>query len=1642
MANNQASLGAIKTLMTNARRLTLDENILGADCFKLLRRLFRQQVPSTLTNCTILEDAETYLICSGTYDTLLSWRSVSVKIALLDLPASPETRVRHCVFRVDEVPEDNVYSFLDKFVPVDTSGSPLARKLSQSLGDYIQTASFSQKAMVFSSVNYAAIAPVLPSGLKALALDSSVPVEAGVSFLVNLALDEDLQQYVENLFGKLDDPSKNRGLIYSGQHGLDLMFRKSITASQTFGDFIAEFQGLSVSFSVDDDEAGPQIGLDGGVRIGTETFSIRAEFDPYSETLAVSFCQFPSLKKIIDLLGKEFQETYFGEPFSSLLALQLAKLAIVLSLSDKSVSEISLSVKSERDLVLIENLVSFRPLLDIRIVAPSDSERRSIEGELAGTWQLGGAGFETALYYPSFRFTAEMAAGQTIDAGTALESVLAEIHLPELHPRITKIEVFGNFLSKSFSFEISVDDNARCTFSIAGRSFGFQIRNVLMTYEDSRLNYAMDGTLVLSGVDLLLSASYDADQGWVLTGGTAAGAKISLGRIVNELLESIAFPTKMPALELVDVSFSAAPKAGEYSLSGRTEGVWGLTDNLSLTVEEFAAEKALGLSVAGRLRTTLAIGGTVIRLSAQKAAAANGGWKFEGSSIEGKEIKIGEIVSWVGERFGKTQLPEAIKEFTVDKLKLSFESESKDFFFTCEGKVTLPRQKTQVQGTVTIDIKHQGESDYTKLFAGSLTIDGIEFDLIFESSKTVDENAKIFVAAYHDANGHTIKIDEIINRFIEGTSAKTGLDITLKDALFACRKTDKEAKYLFGLDIEGGLNLSELNLPNLPLIGQPFAAGQTLKLALQVLAAGKSTFAVEEIKTLNRLNGKGISLPEQEVTGLKLAALLRVGEEIKPLSLPIGLSSNGDGLEEKPVGPETRTDQPSSSVPSALGTQWISIQKAFGPIHVERVGIGYQAGKIALLLDAALTAAGLTLSLDGLGAEFALKELAAKTFKPTFHLNGLGIDYRSGPLEIGGSFLEQKGKLTTGGKELDYTSYAGLAVIRTAKLTLSAIGSYTQLNDRDPSLFIYAVANYALGGPAFFYVTGFAAGFGYNRALILPPIEALASFPLVAEAVKEGGPASLPAGQQEQQKTLTDKLAQLEQFLPPSLGDIFVAAGIKFTSFKQIDSFALLVVKFGRRFEIDLLGLSTLTAPPPEAGKAVAPVAEAQLALKASFIPDEGFLGVRAQLTSNSYIFSKDCHLNGGFAFYTWFEPHRQAGDFVLTLGGYHPKFIAPDYYPQVPRLSLNWQVTSELHLKADAYFALTGSAIMAGAHLEATWRSGALQAWFNVGADFILAWKPYHYELELYIGMGVSYTFEAFGNQTLSVDLGANLHLWGPPFSGTATIHWSIISFTVNFGQGAPERLEKLDWPTFKSSFLPNSEQICNIVVQQGLVRQMKAEGKQAERWIVNPKEMVLAVNSAVPLTTVDHLEAHVPLAGTDLEKLEKKAGHLAIAPMGIESGLTSACSIAITRDDGQQLEKDKFQVRPIWKSMPAGLWGKPNLSEDKKYLQLPKLNGTQLVQNMLTGFEIRPIKSDQQPHSCSINRDELQYTTEPVLDAFAWQDFQLSGSPGQPAWDEAAKTVVGKREERDQLLKSLGMVNAVIDFGEPMVQGVLVAA
>ncbi len=128
----------------------------------------------------------------------------------------------------------------------------------------------------------------------------------------------------------------------------------------------------------------------------------------------------------------------------------------------------------------------------------------------------------------------------------------------------------------------------------------------------------------------------------------------------------------------------------------------------------------------------------------------------------------------------------------------------------------------------------------------------------------------------------------------------------------------------------------------------------------------------------------------------------------------------------------------------------------------------------------------------------------------------------------------------------------------------------------------------------------------------------------------------------------------------PQVGSSWLAAGINFTSFEMVNSFALLTVMFGTRLEIALLGLSRVVLPPGTGGSSGIPaVAFAELAIKASYVEGTGLIAIQGQLTDNSYVLAKACHLTGGFAFYFWFSGEHE-GDFVITLG---------DIITTIPRL-------------------------------------------------------------------------------------------------------------------------------------------------------------------------------------------------------------------------------------------------------------------------------------------------------------------------------------------------------------------------------------
>ena len=68
-------------------------------------------------------------------------------------------------------------------------------------------------------------------------------------------------------------------------------------------------------------------------------------------------------------------------------------------------------------------------------------------------------------------------------------------------------------------------------------------------------------------------------------------------------------------------------------------------------------------------------------------------------------------------------------------------------------------------------------------------------------------------------------------------------------------------------------------------------------------------------------------------------------------------------------------------------------------------------------------------------------------------------------------------------------------------------------------------------------------------------------------------------------------------------------------------------------------------------------------------------------------------------------------GDWVFTVGGYHPAYKPPSYYPIVPRVGINWNLSNVLTVRGEGFFAITPQICMGGGRLLATFSAGPIYA-------------------------------------------------------------------------------------------------------------------------------------------------------------------------------------------------------------------------------------------------------------------------------------------------------------------------------------------
>ncbi|MDR3600777.1 MAG: hypothetical protein P4L49_09905 [Desulfosporosinus sp.] len=597
---------------------------------------------------------------------------------------------------------------------------------------------------------------------------------------------------------------------------------------------------------------------------------------------------------------------------------------------------------------------------------------------------------------------------------------------------------------------------------------------------------------------------------------------------------------------------------------------------------------------------------------------------------------------------------------------------------------------------------------------------------------------------------------------------------------------------------------------------------------------------------------------------------------------------------------------------------WIEVNKSFRTLHFSRVGFSLKDSYVTVYVDASFAISLLAMEFYGLYLSIPLPHHGSVGFG----LQGLAVSVDKPPFSFAGGLYKSPSE----------TLYNGEIALKIFQFSLTALGSYGEMAGGEVSFFLYVMLSYPLGGPACFFVTGLAAGFGINRKMILPELSQVSSFPFVAAATGTGvglSPNTKPS----------QALDKLSTWLKPSVGDYFVTAGVAFTSFGLFRSFALLTVEFGNQLQISLLGQSSVSMPPnltPDKN----PIAYAQLAFRAVFNAEEGYIQVVAALTTESYLFDKKCRLTGGIAFCAWFKGDY-AGDFVVTLGGCHHPLFNNKHYPVLDKLGVNWEISGNLALKGDGYFAVTPSCIMAGANLDITYSAGNLKAWLRAEVSFFLQWKPFFYDCLIGVSLGASYTLKIwFVHKTFKLEIGASLHIWGPPFSGTVHISWFIISFTISFGDTA-SKPPALDWAEFDKSFLPQEQtmitglrasagrKLCQVRISDGIIRELKEQ----DVFLVSAQELCILTHSDLP--------------GTELyfngQQQDTYSERLGVVPMDVHD-YTGTHRVLIKAVTGSSPDDGVFQVETVKENLSAALWS----------ASTPDINAD-LLQDVPTGLAIK---------------------------------------------------------------------------------------
>ncbi|KAF3117427.1 hypothetical protein TWF103_006171 [Orbilia oligospora] len=680
---------------------------------------------------------------------------------------------------------------------------------------------------------------------------------------------------------------------------------------------------------------------------------------------------------------------------------------------------------------------------------------------------------------------------------------------------------------------------------------------------------------------------------------------------------------------------------------------------------------------------------------------------------------------------------------------------------------------------------------------------------------------------------------------------------------------------------------------------------------------------------------------------------------------------------------------PETDAGSDKATPMAPTRKKIGPVEILGLGLKFDTkdkkNLLSFSIDATVTLGPVTFAVKDFRLTFditglSLDDLSKAIPKPS--IGGLAASFDRPPLTLAGAFAHQEDEISE--------SFLGGAIVGYTPYKFEAAGYYGKTKaDKMKSFFAYCKLNGPLMTLGYANINGITGGFGYNSNVKFPTPDAVLAFPLM-----NGDTVTKP--------NIADTLDGLMNggWFMMQRDSFWVAAGLTVFAFQILTVEAVAVVQWTPQIKIGVFGIATAVMPKGVTSES-AIFAKVQLGIVATLDIGNGVLAVEGQLTPSSFVLDKNCHLRGGFAFYTWFEgtdpaaSNKDGTDWVFTIGGYHPSFKKPPRYPNPPRLGIYWNFSDAISITGEAYFAITPKVCMGGGRLNVSLVLGPLNAFFDAFVDFLINYKPFNFRAQGGLTVGVRYTLDLWITSIhIDIEIGARIYLYGPPIYGTVHVDFWVFGFDVKFGAqnalvnsgvdleqfydlvlqkdatGASiasvfhhdTNKDKLEWKTDEEEPVHENDTDLPIIFscQSGLIPSAKQETKEKEPWKVTPMDFSFMVSCKFAIQN-GFLKTNKPGTTTEVESIpfaspaqDKIYGKPMKKPSTLGAiGSTLTLTITQQKDTIVELGLEADPPVPIWKKsepvmkpVPSALWGEYLESQDPS-----SGDGTKQVDDLLSG-------------------------------------------------------------------------------------------